>query len=335
MTNLKKINFRTEIKPFKYDFNIDYKSNLMFIGSCFTENIGNKLKEAKFNIDINPFGILYNPVSVANSLQFLIDKKTFKEDDIFYFNERWNSYYHHSKFSFTSKNETLSKINSQIKLSSKKLQNTDYLFITFGTSWVYELMNTKSIVSNCHKVPAKKFKKRILEVNEIVEIYREFIQKLQGFNKNLKIIFTISPIRHLKDGFSENMLSKSILKLAINEIIKCNDNCFYFPSYEILIDDLRDYRFYEDDLLHPNKIAIGYIFNFLANSFFTDETFVIYKKIKKISQAKLHRPFNENSNEYFKFIENNFNNIEELLKKYNFLNLEEEYSFFKNKKSDI
>jgi len=335
MTNLRNINFRTEITPIKYDFKIDYKSNFMFIGSCFTENIGNKLKEAKFNIDINPFGILYNPISVANSLQFLIKEKTFKEDDIFYFNERWNSYYHHSKFSFTSKDETLNKINSQIKLSSKKLQNTDYLFITFGTSWVYELANTNNIVSNCHKVPAKEFKKRILSVSEIVKVYNNLITELKMFNKDLKIIFTISPVRHLKDGFSENMLSKSILKLAINNLVESYKNCYYFPSYEILIDDLRDYRFYEDDLLHPNKIAIDYIFNLLANSFFTDETFLIYKKIKKISQAKLHRPFNENSNEYSMFIQKNINNVEALFKKYDFLNLEEEYRFFKNKKSDI
>ena len=334
MTSLKKINLRTEITPFSYNFNIDYKSNLIFIGSCFTENIGNILKDAKFNIDINPFGILYNPVSVANSLQFLIEEKTFNEDDIFYFNERWNSYYHHSKFSFTSKDDTLNNINQQIKLSAKNLQNANCIFITFGTSWVYELANTDNVVSNCHKVPAKEFKKRILELNEIIDVYNKLIQKLKAFNKGLKIIFTISPIRHLKDGFSENMLSKSILKLAINKIVNGNDNCYYFPSYEILIDDLRDYRFYEYDLLHPNKIAIDYIFIFLANSFFTEETLSIYKKIKKISQAKLHRPFNENSNEYSKFIKKNINNIEELLKKYNFLNLEEEYRFFK-KKSDI
>lgn len=335
MSKFKNINFRTEITHNKYDFDISYKSKLMFIGSCFTENIGNKLKLAKFNVDINPFGILYNPISVANSLNFLIEKKVFIEDDIFYFNERWNSYNHHGRFSLPDREETLNGINKQINSSSNNLQSSDLLIVTFGTSWIYELANTNKIVSNCHKVPSKEFRKRILDVNEITEIYYDLIRRLQNINENLKIIFTISPVRHLKDGFSENMLSKSILKLAINNLVSKYKNCYYFPSYEILIDDLRDYRFYENDLLHPNKIAIEYIFNFLGNSFFSEDTFKLYKKINKIIQAKYHRPFNETSVEYSKFIQKNINDIENLQKENTFLNLEEEYSFFKNKKSDI
>jgi len=335
MNKFKDINFRTKITDINYDLEIDYKSNLMFLGSCFTENIGNKLKEVKFNVDINPFGILYNPISVANSLNNLIEKKQFTEKDVFYFNERWNSYSHHSRFSNTNKKDTLKNINTRLNKSIDFLKHTDYLFITFGTSWIYELAKTNKVVSNCHKVPAKEFNKRILNVNEITEIYYDLIKSLQIINKNLKIIFTISPVRHLKDGFIENNISKSILRVAINNIIKSNSNCYYFPAYEILIDDLRDYRFYEDDLLHPNKTAVEYIFNFIGNSFFSEETFNLFNKIKKIVQAKLHLPFNSNSNEYFKFIKKNLNNIEAILEKNNYLDLSEEYKFFKNKKSDI
>lgn len=331
----KDINLRTKIPIQTYNFNIDYKSKLMFIGSCFTENIGNKLKNAKFNVNINPFGILYNPISVKNSLNILMQEKLFNESDIFFFNERWNSYFHHSNFSYPNKNKTLNNINLHIKASSKYLKETDILFITFGTSWVYELANTKQVVSNCHKVPAKEFNRKILEVNEITSEYFKLVDDLQKFNRNLKIIFTISPIRHIKDGLSENNLSKSILKIAINEIIKKKNNCYYFPAYEILIDDLRDYRFYEKDLLHPNNIAIEYIFNNLGNSFFSDETFTIYNEITKISQAKLHRPFNNKSSNYYNFIETNIHKIKKLQEKYNFLNLREDLDFFKNKKSDI
>ena len=161
MHELEKENFRTVIKPVKYNFDINYKSNLMFIGSCFTESIGEELKTSKFNIDINPFGILYNPISVKNSLNFLIENKRFSENDIFYFYERWHSFYHHSRFSASEKKQMLSSVNQRIEESSDLLKNADFLFITFGTAWVYEHRETDEIVSNCHKVPAKNFKRRI------------------------------------------------------------------------------------------------------------------------------------------------------------------------------
>lgn len=318
---MKQINFRTKIPPTKYNFDINYKSKIMFIGSCFTENIGQKLEETKFNIDINPFGIIYNPISVKNSLQNLIIKKVFKEEDLFYFNERWNSYSHHGKFAFPEQKETLKNINERINSSSLHLQTSDYLFVTFGTAWIYELASTKQVVSNCHKVPSKEFNKKILSVEEITKTYKQLLQSLNKFNPNLKVIFTISPVRHLKDGFSENNLSKSTLKLAINELVNSNKNCYYFPAYEIMIDDLRDYRFFNSDLLHPNQIAIDYIFNYFENSFFSEETIKIYSEINKIISAKKHKPFNPKSETYFKFIKKINEDVEELKNQYPFLNL--------------
>ncbi len=331
MHDSENINFRTKIKPVKYNFEITYESNLMFIGSCFTESIGQILEAGKFKIDINPFGILYNPVSVKNAVNFLVENQTFTEDDIFFYNERWNSFYHHGRFSNPEKSKTLQIINNRITKSSEVLKNADYLFVTFGSAWVYEIKESDEIVSNCHKIPAKKFNKRILNTQEIIDVYSVLLKRIKSYNNGLKIIFTISPVRHLKDGFYENNLSKSILRLAINELINNNANCYYFPAYEILIDDLRDYRFYETDLLHPSRTAIEYIFNYFGNSFFTDETFKIYTEIQKLLRAVKHRPFNTSSNEYKQFVKKNINKIKALKNEYNFIDLKNELDFFKNK----
>ena len=331
MFNSENINFRTVLKPIKYDFEINYKSSSMFIGSCFTENIGELLKENKFKIDINPFGILYNPISVKKSIDILIDNCKFSEKNIFYHNEQWYSFLHHSRFSNTDKEYTLNSINKRISDSSEFLENTDYLFITFGTSWVYENIESGDIVSNCHKLPAKKFKRRLLKPDEIIDIYLSFLNKLKVFNKKIKVIFTISPVRHLKDGFSENNLSKSILRIAIEELISNNSNCYYFPAYELQIDDLRGYRFYESDMLHPNKLAIDYIFNFFKKSYFSDETFSVFKEIQKIIRAKKHRPFNSTSNDYKKFKQKNIELIISLNSRYKYIDFKEEVSFFNTK----
>ncbi len=335
MYDLKNLNFRTIIEPLTLDFKISYLSNIMFLGSCFTENIGFELKKSKFNIDINPFGILYNPLSIKNTLDFLIEKQLFSEKDIFYFNERWNSFYHHSKFSNPNKEEMIQTINDRIKSSSKFLKKTDVLFVTFGTSYVYEYITSEKIVSNCHKIPSKKFKRRLLNIQEITDAYSEIIKRINKINKNLKFVFTISPIRHIKDGLAENNLSKSILRLAIENIINNNLNCYYFPSYEIMIDDLRDYRFYEQDLLHPNKTAIEYILNYFKNTFFSNNTFSIYNKIMQVNKAIKHKAFNPKSEEYSNFLDKQIEKINLLALEYDYIDFSEELLSLKNKKSNI
>ncbi|MCF6367156.1 MAG: GSCFA domain-containing protein [Bacteroidales bacterium] len=330
MSESEKINFRTVIKPVNFDFEISYKSKTMFIGSCFTENIGKKLTESKFNIDINPFGILYNPVSIKNSLDILLEKRIFTKDDIFYHNEQWHSYFHHSRFSKDDKNKILDDINVRINNSSEYLKNADYLSITFGTSWIFENIESGNVVSNCHKVPAKMFKRRLLTETEISEIYFGLLNRLKEFNPELKIIFTVSPVRHLKDGFAQNSLSKSLLRTATERIINDTENCCYFPAFEIMNDDLRDYRFYNSDMLHPNELAINYIFNYFKSSFFSNETVKIYKEIKKIIKAKQHRAFFPNSPEYKKFATYNVSLIEKINKEFSFIDFSEELSFFRN-----
>ena len=323
--------FRTEIKIEKKTYQINYKKKLFFIGSCFTENIGSHLKELKYPILINPFGILYNPISVLNSLELIINKKFFSEKDLFFLKNKYLSFFHHGDFSDENKDICLQKINNSINSAHHFLKNTNYLLITFGTSWVFENKETKEIVANCHKIPSHFFNRYLLNIQEIVKKYQEFIKKILNFNPNLeKIIFTISPVRHWKDGANGNQISKSILQIAINELKKSNSIIDYFPSYEIVLDDLRDYRFYESDMLHPNKIAVEYIWEKFQEAFIDEKDIFISKQIKKIIDAKKHRFFYPKSEETKKFKQTFLKKVIELKSKYPFLDLSEEYSYFKS-----
>ncbi len=322
------INFRTLIKPDKYPFIIDYNTPMMFAGSCFTESIGLELQKFKFNIDINPFGILYNPISIKKGLLFLCYSQQFAFDNLFYNNERWNSYYHHSRFSSPDKKNTLNNINKRILSSSEHLKKTKFLFITFGTAIVYENIKTSEIVSNCHKLPAKNFNKRMLTADEIIIEYIKLINCLEEITKDIKIIFTISPVRHISDGLTNNMYSKSILMTAIMQITEHFENAFYFPAYEIMIDDLRDYRFYTQDMLHPNKTAIDYIFDFFIKSFIGTKTYEIMDKIEQIIRAKNHRPFNKKAESFQIFLKKNISKINNLSIKYPNISFIDEKKYF-------
>ena len=323
-----KNSFRTVIKPEKYSFRINYDSKMMFLGSCFSENIGENLESLRFDIDINPFGILYNPVSIKKSVDLLTHEIYFSEENLFLHNEQWHSFFHHSKFSDIDKNVALEKINSRIKISSDNLRNAEFLFITFGTAWVYESIETQDIVSNCHKLPANKFKRRLLNPDEITIEYFQLINSLQNYNPDIKIIFTVSPIRHLKDGFSQNQLSKSILHIAINQIQDHYANCFYFPAYEIMNDDLRDYRFYTPDMLHPNETAINYLLDFFENSFFEEDTSLLKNEISKVLKAYNHRPFSLETNQFKEFAKKNISKIERIESLYKTVKLNDIKEYF-------
>lgn len=307
--------FRTVVNFPKPNFEIDFNSNLMFVGSCFTENIGSKFEELGFNADINPFGIQYNPASILNGFDILQQNNFFSEKHLNYNNEKWFSYMHHSIFSDSDKNKCLEKINSRIEKTSAFLKTTNYIFITLGTARIYKLKSSNEVVSNCHKIPAKEFEKILLTHDEIVQSFTRFFQKLLEINKNVKIIFTVSPIRHWKDGAIENQISKSILFVAINELKNKFDNIYYFPAYEIMIDELRDYRFYDDDMLHPSKIAVDYIWSRFSENYFSNETQNLITEISKIIISKKHRPFNANSESYKNFLATNNQKINELIDK--------------------
>ncbi|MGQ7868346.1 GSCFA domain-containing protein [Sunxiuqinia sp. sy24] len=320
----------TEVKIKDLGWEIDHQSKLMMAGSCFTENIGRQMQRLKFQVDINPFGILYNPQSLAKSLRLLMDAKKYTADDLFEHQGVWHSFDHHSRFSSSDQQQALEGINRQMAQSAAHLKTSDFLILSMGTAWIYELKRTGEIVSNCHKLPAADFKRLRLTPGEIVEEYRELILALWKFNPKLKILFTVSPIRHWKDGAVENQLSKATLLLAIDRLITGfgEEQCAYFPSYEIVMDELRDYRFYAPDMLHISDQAVAHIWQRFASKLLSKESLEINKKVLKIVKAREHRPQNTDSQAYEKFLLYNLNEINNLLKFFPFLNLESEKKYF-------
>jgi len=316
------MSFFTEIKIPDFPWKMDYSKSMMFFGSCFSENIGQKLLDLKFSIDLNPFGILYNPISIANSLKLLMEKKIFTESDLFQDQGQWNSFYHHSRFSDINREEALEKINSRIAQSHEFLSKADFLLITFGTSWVYEFRETSQVVSNCHKIPSAAFKRFRLDVTEITEVYSVLMEELLKFNPKLKVIFTVSPIRHWKDGAVENQVSKAVLLLAIDRLLNARENTYgkYFPSYEIMMDELRDYRFYAEDMIHISSVGIDYIFERFSKIMMSVESLQIAREVVKIRKAVLHRPVNSTSPEYKKFLLYNLEEINKLTNNFPYLN---------------
>ncbi|HAW51736.1 MAG TPA: hypothetical protein DCX54_05315 [Flavobacteriales bacterium] len=296
------IHFRTELKRGKSIYpDFSYNKPLSLIGSCFSTNIAEKLKEYRFAHVSNPFGVTYDPISIANQLDRLIKKDLFEKKDLFQRNGRWNSFELHGSYLSQNADDLIHRVNLDITNCSEILKESSHLFVTLGTAWIYELKETGNVVNNCHKIPSDSFRKRLLTVDEIVPVFRDILDRLMKWNPGLIPVFTISPVRHLKDGFEENSLSKSILRIAINEL-KENSSIIYFPSYEIVMDDLRDYRFYKDDLLHPNDLAINYIWEKLCDAFLSAETKSQLSEIEAVNKALNHRAFDPMSPEHRDFI---------------------------------
>ncbi len=318
------IKFRTEVELPEFKKKMGYRHQSMMIGSCFAENIGTYLQEFCFPIMVNPFGILYNPISIANSLNFLLSGKKFAEQDLFYSNGLYNSFSHHSRFSGTDPHSTLSRINTQTDEASGILKNCHHLFITFGTSWVFEHKVKKVVVSNCHKLPAATFDRYRLSVSQITETWIPLIDQIRSNNSDLHLIFTVSPIRHLKDGAHENQMSKSTLLLAIDELTTHfgPEIISYFPSYELVLDELRDYRFYASDMTHPSEVAIRFLQEKFAATILDKEALAVSAELDKILPALKHKSLNSNDNNYKSYIENQIEKINQLQIKYPFTDLE-------------
>jgi len=281
---------------------INYDSNIFLLGSCFSENIGNKLSHFKFQSIQNPFGILFHPKAIETLITNAVNQKVYSNEDVFLQNEVWHSFDVHSSLSSENDKSLLKKINSAISVTNKKLKEASHIIITLGTSWVYRFIETDTIVANCHKIPQKKFLKELLTVDEITKSLSTILVLLKSINKNIHITFTVSPIRHLKDGFVENTQSKSNLISAIHTIL-VDSNVSYFPSYEIMMDELRDYRFYAEDMIHPNKTAINYIWEKFVDTRFSEESLPTMKEIEAIQKGILHRPFHEKSEQHQHFLE--------------------------------
>jgi len=302
-----------------------YRHQSMMIGSCFAESIGTFLQELCFPIMVNPFGTLYNPISIANSLDLLLSGKTFTgRQDLFYSNGVYNSFYHHSRFSGSDQSNTLAIINKQTAEAAGVLKKCHHLFITFGTSWVFKHKTNGIVVSNCHKLPAATFERYRLSVSQITETWIPLIDKMRSTNPDLHLVFTVSPIRHLKDGAHENQLSKSTLLLAIDELTaKYGDEIIsYFPSYELLLDELRDYRFYAADMNHPSEVAVDFIREKFVASILDNEAIAFSAELGNILPTLKHKTLNSNDNRYVLFIENQIEKTKQLQIKYPFIDLE-------------
>lgn len=323
--------YRTVLNAVKSNDEIAHQNKLLSMGSCFSENIGERLLDYKFSVIVNPYGILFNPIAIAQSLRQIIDYRKFSESDIFYYNQRWQSFFHHGRFANVDKKTCLNDINTAIKQTHQHIQNLDYLMLTLGTANVFVHKKSNQIVANCHKVPSSEFERKRLAINEITADFEPIFNQLKTINPNLKIIFTVSPIRHIRDGLVENQRNKATLLLAVDELVKEYDFVSYFPAYELVLDDLRDYRFFKDDMIHPSKLAIDYVWDYFKKTYFSEKTSELNRQIDRLIQAKNHRPFEERSESHQKFIQNQIQKIRQLEKQFSFLNFEKELNWFSEK----
>jgi hypothetical protein len=315
------MNFTTKITIPQNLNPIDYNSKIVSLGSCFAENMGDKFQYFKFQSATNPFGIIFNPVSIDKIMDRVINEVLFTEEDIFFHNERWHCFEVHSDLSHSDATELLAIMNQILKEIKKQLEEATHVIITYGTSWVYRNIESDGIVANCHKVPQKQFVKELLSVATIQESITNTIDLIQSINPNCHFIFTISPVRHLKDGFVENQRSKSHLITAIHNLLSENNKLQseYFPSYEIMMDELRDYRFYAEDMLHPSQVAIDYIWELFKESAISETAFATMDAVESIQKSLQHRPFNPNSESHKKFEANLKAKITTLVAGYSFM----------------
>ncbi|OOG76954.1 GSCFA domain-containing protein [Flavobacterium sp. A45] len=315
------MNFATKINITQNPNPIDYNSKIVSLGSCFAENIGDKFQYFKFESIVNPFGIIFNPVSIEKIINRVVNDVLFTEDDVFFHNERWHCFEVHSDLSHSNATELLANLNKILVETKKQLQEATHVIITYGTSWVYRNIEKDTIVANCHKMPQKQFAKELLSVDTVKKSITNTIDLIQSLNSNCNFIFTVSPVRHLKDGFVENQRSKSHLITAFHNLLSENNNLQseYFPSYEIMMDELRDYRFYAEDMLHPSQIAIDYIWERFKESTISETAYPTMDIVESIQKGLQHRPFNPHSESHKKFEANIQSKIATLVAQYSFM----------------
>ena len=296
--------FRTEVNIPNSEKKIFLTDSIFSVGSCFAAEMSEMLRNGQMQTLCNPFGTIFNPFSLNVAIKNLHDCKIYKEADLILYNEEYISLNHHTSFNNNYAHKTLEKINQNIEIGNQFLQKTNWVLITYGTSFIYEFLPKNQLVANCHKIPQKFFNKRLLTDEELKNSIKKTIETLQDIcEENVQILFSVSPVRHTKDGMSENLLSKSKLINALHETLPHFENCHYLPIYEIMTDDLRDYRFYKEDLIHPNNQAIQYIWEKFGNAYFSDEVKTFINENYKIKAALEHRPIDEKSPKYLDFLE--------------------------------
>ena len=291
----------TPIKRSRQNPPINYSSKVLLLGSCFAQNMGAKLEYYKFQQCTNPFGILFHPVAIEKLITRAVNHTWFTSKDVFLQNEQWHCFLAHSKLSNTSEEDLISALNSALEKLRFSLLEASHVVFTFGSAWVYKHLEKDTIVANCHKVPQKEFVKQLLSPDDVSDVLLGIETKLRTINPTCSIINTVSPVRHIKDGLIANSRSKAHLIAGVQEIVSSEKLNYYFPSYEIMMDELRDYRYYKEDLIHPNQTAIAIIWNAFTGSWICPETAALQKKIATIQSGMLHTPFNENSKAHIHF----------------------------------
>ncbi|MES2559232.1 MAG: GSCFA domain-containing protein [Bacteroidota bacterium] len=283
------MNLMLNLEPKPFPKPISYTDKVLLLGSCFSDNIGTKLQQAKFQVLFNPTGIVFDPLSVVKHLEDYATNKRYTAEECFQHNELWHSWFHHSDFSTTSPLQTQKGINEAIQQAHQQLQVASHVFITLGTAFCYELKANGLAVANCHKVPKEKFDKKLLSVTEIVNSLQQGITAVRILNPLIEIVFTVSPVKHIRDGIIENNRSKARLIEAAHRLTEMETNCSYFPAYELVTDVLRDYRFYATDMAHPNEQAIDFVFEHFCETYLNKETTLLMQEVIQIGAAKNHR----------------------------------------------
>ena len=325
--------FHIEFFPKPFPRKISHQHNLMLVGSCFTEQIGAKLIWNKFRVMQNPNGILFNPISILKSISRYATGTEYTKDDLFEHNGIWGSWDHHTRFSSASPDICLSKINSSLKSANAFLKSANWIFLTLGSAFIYERKeisgneNYTQVVANCHKIPPDRFHRRLLQNAETISILQKIIDVILRVNPTANIVFTISPVRHLRDGFIENNRSKAALIQAVHSVTN-EHNVFYFPAYELVIDDLRDYRFYTEDMVHPNYAATNYVWEKFIATIIDDASKALMKDVSSVMNARNHKAFNPNSEQHKKFLQANIDKIMVLNRSNPEIDFEEELNYF-------
>ena len=322
--------FRTKIELSKSEIQLTHTDRILGLGSCFAQHIGVFFEKYKFKSLVNPFGILYNPISICKNLNRVMEQKPWTKEELIPHNDLWQSFDHHGSYSDPNLEVALHKINDSYTTVKNEIEQCTTIIITFGTAYIYSLKRNGQVVANCHKFPADQFNRRLLIVEEILEAFDGFIARLKEKNINVKIILTVSPIRHLKDGMIENQCSKATLLLAVQRLCVKHSEVYYFPSYEIMMDDLRDYRFYAKDMIHPSEAAVDYIKNQFREYFVSEKSQDLIRQLDKIIQAANHRPFNPGTAQHQAFVLKQLNKIKELGSKFEALDLTRERQIFES-----
>ncbi len=290
--------FRTEISIPKAPFTLSHRDEILFAGSCFSENIGAYFTRFRFNTTINSHGILFNPISIAHALKEVCENKRYTLEDLIFHNNSYISLNHHGLFNHSDSQQALTQITQGITAYRDALERSKALFITFGSAHAYMYNTNGQIVANCHKIPQHQFTKQLITHTQITDVWMPLIEKMKRINPGMNVVLTVSPVRYFRDGVIENQHSKSHLLIACHQLTQAFEHVYYFPSYELVLDDLRDYRFFGEDLIHPNTLAIRYVWEKLMHWCLHHKAIQVIHEMEPHLRFLEHRPLHANSDDH-------------------------------------